>query len=104
MSRPRQNADLWEKLVAAGVASGAGPTALFEIQGDAEARIQHWRALIRAAEEEADRPPGDPRPRRFADASREADRAREALADALELRRWIEERLSRRPRRARGRT
>ena len=104
MPRKRHNDDLWGKL-AAKVASGTSPTALFEIQGDAEARIQHWRAFIRAAEEEAARPPGDARPRRFADASREADRAREALADTLEIRRRIEERLSRRPwKKARGRS
>lgn len=95
MPRTGHNQDLWGKLAVARFASGASTTALREMQGDAEARIAHWRALIRAAEEEAARPTGDGRPRRFADATVEADRAREALADALEIRRRIEERLSR---------
>jgi hypothetical protein len=90
MPTTRHNDDLWERLEVAGASADAGPAALLEIQRDTAARIHLWREIIRAAEEEADRVPGDPRPRRFADAGAEADRARRALADVLALRARIE--------------
>lgn len=90
MPTRRHNDDLWGRLEHARASSGSRPGSLLEIQRDTEARIHLWRELIRAAEEESARAPGDPRPRRFADAGAEADRARRALADVLELRGRIE--------------
>jgi hypothetical protein len=90
MPTRRHNHDLWARLEAALASTGPEGSPVFEIQRDAEARIQLWREFIRAAEEESVRPGGDPRPRRFADAAAEAERARGALADALALRRRIE--------------
>jgi len=92
MSKRRYNNDLWLKLEAARVLSQDGPrsSSVRGMRTQVEDRIETLRSLIRAAEKLAALPPGDPRPKVLRDPALEADLAREALADALDLRRELE--------------
>jgi len=92
MPRRRYNNDLWLKLEAAkALAQGnPGSSPVRGVRGQVDDRIETLRSLIRAAESQAAMLPGDPRPRVFRDPALEADLAREALADVLELRRELE--------------
>jgi hypothetical protein len=90
MRTRRYNDDLWLKLENAKVLAQGNPGPVRGLRTQIEQRIETLRSLIRAAESQAALLPGDPRPRVFRDPALEADLAREALADALELRRELE--------------